>query len=83
MYKKKDKNNEADVGKFILQRLKEKERNVTWLANKIDYNESNLRKLLKNSKYIYFDLIFNISGVLGEDIFAYGSQKLKEKLEET
>ena len=73
------KDSKIDVGEFIiLQKLKEKERNVMWLAKKIDCNESNLRKTLKNSQYIYFDLIYLISKALDEDFFAYGSQKLKE-----
>ena len=72
------KNNKIDIGEYILQRLKEKERTVMWLAQKIGCDESNLRKILKNSSYIHFDLIYHISKALEEDFFAYGSQKLKE-----
>ena len=67
-----------DIGDLILQKLKEKERSIVWLAKKVGCNESNLRKTLKNSRYIYFDLIFRISEALNEDFFAYGSQKLRE-----
>jgi hypothetical protein len=58
--------------------LKEKGRSISWLAKQIDCNDSNLGKTLKNSQYIYFDLVYHISQVLEEDFFAYGSQILKK-----
>jgi len=73
------KDPEIDIGSFILQKLKEKERTVMWLAKKIGCDESNLRKVLKNSRYIYFDLILSISIALGEDLFTFGSQKFIEE----
>ena len=73
------KQNKVQVGEIILQKLKEKDRNVAWLARQIDCNDSNLWKTLKNSQYIHFDLIFRISKALDEDFFIYGSQKLQEK----
>ena len=63
---------------FAPLRLKEKEKNVTWLVNKINRDKSNLNKTLKNSQFIYYDLVYDISKALNEDFFAYGSQKLKE-----
>jgi lambda repressor-like predicted transcriptional regulator len=71
-------NSEVDIGELILQRLKEKERTLAWLAKKVGCDDSNLRKTLKNSRYLYFDLIFRISIALEEDFFAYCSQKLKD-----
>ena len=71
-------NVDIDIGKIILRILDEKERSVTWLAKKIGHNESNLRKTLNNSQFVYFDLVYKISKALGEDCFVYGSQKLKE-----
>jgi len=70
--------NEIQIGEIILQKLKEKERNVSWLARQIGCNDSNLLRTLKNSQYIYFDLVLRISKALDEDFFEYGSQKLKE-----
>jgi len=67
-----------EIGKLILDRLKEKERSVLWLSKKIGCDDSNLGKTLKNSRFIYLDLLFSISAVLEEDFFAYCSQKLKE-----
>ena len=71
---------EIDIGKIILQKLKEKDRSISWLARKTGRNESNLRKTLENSKYIHYELIYKISEALEVDLFAYGSQKLKEKI---
>jgi plasmid maintenance system antidote protein VapI len=67
---------DIDIGTIILQKLEEKERNVTWLAKKIGCNESNLRKTLNNSRFVYYDLVYKISKALEVDFFAYGSQKL-------
>ena len=72
------KKNNTQIGEVILQKLKEKDRNVSWLAKQIDCDISNLNKTLKNSHYIYFDLVYDISKAMNEDFFAHGSQKLKE-----
>jgi hypothetical protein len=69
---------DTQIGELILQKLKEKNRNVSWLAKQIDCDVSNLSKTLKNSHYIYFDLVYHISKTMDEDFFAYGSQKLNE-----
>ena len=68
----------VDIGDLILKKLKEKERTIVWLAKKVGCDDSNLGKTLKNSRYIYFDLLLRISIALEEDFFAYGSQKLRE-----
>lgn len=67
----------TDIGQIILQTLKEKGRSIAWLAREIGCDRSNLRNTLKNSRIIYFDLIYKISKVLDEDFFAYGSHSLK------
>jgi len=69
---------EIPIGELILQKLKEKERSLTWLAQKVGCDVSNLSKTLKNSRYIYTELLFRISVALEEDFFACYSQKLKE-----
>jgi spore maturation protein CgeB len=65
------------IGKLIRQKLKEKERSVAWLAQKVNCDSSNFRKILKNN-HIHSELLFSISNVLDEDFFAFYSQKLKE-----
>ncbi|MDL2308369.1 XRE family transcriptional regulator [Bacteroidales bacterium OttesenSCG-928-B11] len=67
-----------NIGELILEKLKEKERSITWLAKKIDCDDSNLGKILRNSRYIHVDLLFAISIALEEDFFVYYSQKIKE-----
>jgi hypothetical protein len=68
--------NEIDINDLIVQKLKEKERSVRWLAKKVGCDDSNLRKTLKGERYIYADLLFRISVVLEEDFFVYYSKKL-------
>jgi len=70
--------NKAHLGNLILQKLEEKQRSMVWLAQKVCCDDSNLGKTLKNSQFIYFDLLLRISLALEEDFFAYGSQLLKE-----
>ena len=73
--------NKLDIGELILQKLKEKNRNIVWLAKKVGCDDSNLGKMLKGKRYIYPDLLLLISIALEEDFFAYYSQKIKELLE--
>ena len=68
-----------EIGNLILQKLKEKDRSIAWLAKKIGCDDSNLGKTLKNGRFIYLDLLFSISEALEEDFFAHCSQKLKGK----
>ena len=67
---------DVDIGSLILEKLKEKERTVVWLAKKVGCDESNLRKTLKNSRFVYCDLLVRISIALETNFFAYYSQKL-------
>ncbi|MDL2228070.1 XRE family transcriptional regulator [Odoribacter sp. OttesenSCG-928-L07] len=71
-------NEKINIGELILQTLKEKERSIVWLAKKVGCDDSNLGKTLKNSRYIYIDLLFRISVALEEDFFEFFSKKLKE-----
>jgi len=70
---------DVDIGALIFEKLKEKERTVVWLAKQVGCDESNLRKTLKNSRYIYCDLLFRISLALNEDFFYYYTEKLKNR----
>jgi len=72
------KANKANLGNLILQKLREKDRSMAWLAGKVHCDDSNLSKTLKSSQFIYFDLLLRISLALEEDFFAYGSQLFKE-----
>ena len=72
------KDDSTKIGDFILQKLKEKDRSISWLAKQVGRDKGNLHRTLKNSQYIHYDLIYRISKALGEDFHAYGSQKLKE-----
>jgi lambda repressor-like predicted transcriptional regulator len=67
------------INQKILQKLQEKGRSIAWLAKKVNYDKNNLRKILKNNREIYPDLLFNIAFALEEDFFVYYSQELKEK----
>ncbi|MDR3287477.1 MAG: XRE family transcriptional regulator [Prevotellaceae bacterium] len=69
---------EIHIGKIILQKLKEKERSITWLAKKVNCDDSNLGRTLRNCDHIHTELLFRISVVLEEDFFACYSEKLKE-----
>ena len=70
---------DINISHLILQKLKEKERTVSWLARQIKYDSENLRKTLKNNHDIYTDLLYRISIALNEDFFAFYSQKLEER----
>jgi len=69
------------IGEFIRQELLAQQRPVTWLARKINYDRSNLNKILK-CQHIHTELLYRISVALGEDFFACYSQQLKEDIQE-
>ncbi|GHT41137.1 hypothetical protein AGMMS49965_10470 [Bacteroidia bacterium] len=71
---------EIDIGQRIKQKLAAEKRTVAWLAEAINCDSSNLLKTLKNN-YIYSDVLYKISIALGEDFFAFYSQKIAETLE--
>ena len=67
------------INHLILEKLKDKERSIAWLARQVERKSNNLRRILKNNGEIYPSLIFSISEALDEDFFAYYSNELKEK----
>jgi len=73
-----DEENDAGINGLILQKLKEKDRSIAWLARKLHCDDANLGKTLKKSQFIYFDLLLRLSLALEEDFFAYGSQQLEK-----
>jgi len=62
--------NDIHIGELILQKLKEEERSVAWLADKIFIDSSNLRKILKKNS-INTDLLCRISKALNYSFFRY------------
>jgi len=65
------------IGEIIKQKLKENDRSMAWLAQKVNCDSSNFCKKL-NSNNIDVDLLFCISEILQEDFFAYYSGKLQD-----
>jgi len=63
-------NNEIDIGKLILQKLKEVKRSVAWLAEKIYTDPSSLRKKLKKGS-MNTDLLRRISKALNYKFFRH------------
>ena len=65
------------MGSEIHKCLSHLKRTVTWLADELDCDQSNLnKKLLK--RCLHPDLVFHISQVLGVDLFACYSRDLEE-----
>ena len=75
MEKKKEK---IHMGRLILQKLKEQERSIAWLARQLSCDDANLGRVLRDSKYIHSELIYRISEVLKENLFAYYDAELNE-----
>lgn len=67
--------NKIHIGNLIRKELEEKERSVSWLAQKVHCDRSNLCKLLKKD-YIDTNLLLRISIVLNFDFFACYTQHL-------
>jgi len=58
------------IGELIHQKLKEEKLSVAWLADKINIDSSNLRKILKKNS-INTDLLCRISKALNYSFFRY------------
>ena len=71
-------NPKTHIGNIIIQKLKEKERSIAWLARQVHSNESNFCKKLKNDD-ISKQLLFHISDILQEDFFVYYSEELNNR----
>jgi len=65
------------INHLILKKLEEKDRKITWLAKQVDYDRNNLRRILKNNRDLYTNLLFKISVALEEDFFACYIDKLQ------
>ena len=67
------------IGNIVIQKLRAKDFTIAWLARQVNCDESNFYKKLKNNN-LDPDLIFFISEILHDDLFAVYSQKLQEKM---
>ena len=65
------------MGSEIHKCLNEQKRNVTWLADELECDPSNLNKKLQK-QYLHPELVFKISKVLGVDLFTCYSNDLDE-----
>ena len=68
-----------DIGEVIKQKLKEKERYISWLAKQIGYTRSGLSKMLKQEQ-IHSELLLRISYALEYDFFTHYSVLLNNFL---
>ena len=67
------------IGELIIQRLKEKERSIAWLARQLSCDAANLGRLLKNNQHIHSELLKRISKALKENLFAYYAEEFTEE----
>jgi len=70
------------MGDEIRKELKIRDRPISWLAKRIDFDPSNLRKQL-DSSYIQHKLLYIISVALEKDFFAIYSQSLNDEFEKS
>ena len=75
-------NDTFDLGKLIKAKLKEQKRSISWLAQEIDCDRSNLSKFLKRYD-IYPSVVKKISKALNYDIFQDLSADLLEYMKES
>lgn len=64
------------IGKIIQRRLKEEERTVTWLANKLNCDRSSVYRLF-DREIIDTDLLFKLSKILDYNFFDIYSREFK------
>ena len=69
---------EEHIGEEIRKHLNKQERTLTWLADEIDCDVSNLSKKLKQP-FIHTKMLRCISKALNVDLFVYHSQRLEKK----
>ncbi|MDR0830755.1 MAG: hypothetical protein LBN95_11695 [Prevotellaceae bacterium] len=60
-------NTKIHLGKVISDKTAEKERNLNWLSKKLNYDRSNLDKLLEKDGF-HTDWLINFSAILQENM---------------
>nr|WP_237038424.1 XRE family transcriptional regulator [Phocaeicola faecalis] len=66
------------IGKLIEEELHRQERSVTWFANKLYCDRTNVYKIFKKQS-IDTELLLRISQILHKDFFLLFSQNINEK----
>ena len=69
-----------NIGSAIRQKMSEQGTTIAWLARQIDYDRSNLGKLLQN-EHIYPELLLKISVALKSNFFELYAQQFHQSLE--
>ncbi len=69
------------IGKLIKAELMHQGRSITWLASQVDCSRENLYKVFRR-KWIYTDLLFQISEALDYDFFKLCSNYYQAKKRE-
>ena len=69
-------NEKLHIGELIRDKLKEEQRSMAWLAQKVHCDKSNFYKLLKKDS-IDTKLLFSISAILKFDFFSSYSEILR------
>ncbi len=66
------------IGKIIEAELHRQERSVTWFANKLYCDRTNIYSIFKR-KSIDTELLLRISGILGHNFFSYYIVELQKE----
>lgn len=66
------------IGKLIEAELRKQERSVTWFANKLCYERTNVYSIFKRQS-IDTELLVRISHILHHNFFNYYEQEIKER----
>ena len=67
------------IGELILQKLKEKDRSIAWLAREVSCDAANLGRQLKNSQHLHSELLKRIAKALKENLFAYYAEEFEKE----
>ena len=68
---------ELHIGFEVIKELRRQKRSVSWLAEEIGCDNSNLGKQL-NKQHLSSELMFRISSALGKDFFKLFSETLSD-----
>ena len=69
------------IGKLIQNKMEEEGRKVSWLAEKINYDKSNIYRIFQHAS-IDTDLLVQISIHLKINLFSYCSNYVNERFQE-
>ena len=69
-------NEKIHIGEYIRKQLHREERSIIWLAGKLNYDRTNIYRLLKKPS-LDTHLLLRISKILNHDFFTYYSRYLQ------